>query len=385
MAVAVGVAVTVRVGEGVIGVAVIATSGVAVGFGVGDARVAVAPAVADATCRAETGAGDAVADRAGVTTSVAEATTVAPSGGVPATRVPATVGGAIVVGVIATVATLGTAVGTASTVAVGGKVTPRGGAISTCVEPTAVRTDPPGATPDPVASATIVSVELRIASFGTSRMVQLWLLPAGTEQLPYVPEDCAPINVSDEPSQLATSMSPGKVARHRTTVRVVSGNRIPRTSVTNARSTRLSRGPSVETSGGGRRETWAGGPATTVAVGAVVTTAMAVGLGVGSPDSGVGEGVPGPTVTVGDRSGVAGATTTGLVVATATTGALAHVIAVPVGPGVTVATYAVAGIAVVDAPAVAPGVAAPAPAVVTARAVVAGVTAPVRDAACAPQ
>ena len=259
----------------------------------------------------------------------------------------------------------------------------------TCVDPTAVRTDAPGATPVPVASATIVKVALKIASFGTSRIVQLWPLPAGTEQLPYVPEDCAPTNVSVDPSQLATSTSPGSVARHRTTVRLVSGRRTPFSSVTNTRNTKLSRGPSVETSGGGSSDTCTGGPATTVAVGAAVTTGGAVGLGGSSPASGVGEGVPGPTVTVGDRSGVAGAATTGFVVATAIAGPLAHTIAVPVGPGVTVATNGVATIAVADAPTVAsaatPDVAPPVIAVVTASAVVAGATTPETAAACAAQ
>jgi hypothetical protein len=134
----------VRVGDGVIGVADIATNGVAVGLGVGDERVTVAPTVGETTCRAATRADVGVTVRTGVPTAVAPAITVPATDGVAASGVPVSV---VAVADTPTVATAtvrvtGTIVGCNATVAVAGRVTPRGGAMITRVDPTAVRTDP---------------------------------------------------------------------------------------------------------------------------------------------------------------------------------------------------------------------------------------------------
>lgn len=189
-----------RVGDGVIGVAVIAMSAVAVGFSVGVRTGVVVPGDRESICRAFIGAGDGVTDGTGVRTAVTDTADATAAGGVPAAGDPDGAGFVTETAVIVTeavavdtptrvgacigVAVAGSKVEADGTVAFGATVLPRGGAITTWVDPTAVRTDPKASAPAPVASATMVSVALRTASFGTSKIVQLWPLPAGTEQLP---------------------------------------------------------------------------------------------------------------------------------------------------------------------------------------------------------
>lgn len=165
----VGLPVGRGVGEGVTGVAVITTNAVGVNDGVAVTTVR----VADGLIRTFTDTGVIVAvPKVTVPTFNWPVVPVLLGPTVTVPGVPVTPAGTIVR--VCPIVAVAVITGNGATVAVPtavGTITPRGGTIPICVDPTAVRTD--AVDPAPVASATIVRVDAITALLGIMRMVHV--------------------------------------------------------------------------------------------------------------------------------------------------------------------------------------------------------------------